>query len=190
MKSIIVIIFGLTLVTNTVLAQTDDYVPKVPRNFVGGVGEQEEKEVLKNLPPELKDELLKVKELNPEQYKALLSEILYNRYDVYAGFLESYGRERYETQKQIQQLELFTESLGFRYEYANDSDKQKISSDLKSRLNQLFDMKEKARSLEVELLEKELAQLKESLKVRKMNKGEIINRRLNELIGKGEYLDW
>lgn len=41
-----------------------------------------------------------------------------------------------------------------------------------------------------EMLEKELAQLKESLKVRKSNKSEIINRRLNELIGKGEYLDW
>jgi hypothetical protein len=51
-------------------------------------------------------------------------------------------------------------------------------------------MKEKARSLEVEFLEQELAQLKESLKVRKNNKGEIINRRLNELIGKGDYLDW
>ncbi len=55
---------------------------------------------------------------------------------------------------------------------------------------QLFDMKEKARSLEVEFLEQELAQLKESLKVRKSNKGEIINRRLNELIGKGDCLDW
>jgi len=190
MKTIIAIIFGLTLVTNTILAQTDDYVPKVPRNFIGGVGDQEEQEVLKNLPPELKDELLKVKELNSEQYKALLSEILYNGYDVYAGFMESYEREQYETQKQIQQLELFTVSLGFRYEYANDSDKQKIISDLKSRLNQLFDMKEKARSLQVGMLEKELAQLKESLKVRKKNKNEIINRRLNELIGKGNYLDW
>jgi hypothetical protein len=40
------------------------------------------------------------------------------------------------------------------------------------------------------MLEKELALLKESLKVRKKNKGEIINRRLNKLIGKGDYLDW
>jgi len=190
MKTIIMVVFGLTLVTNAVLGQTDDYVPKAPKYFVGGVGEKEEQEVLKNLPPELKAELLKVKELNPEQYKALLSEILYNRYDVYAGFLASYEKEQFETQKQIQQLELFTESLGFRYEYANDGDKQKISSDLKSRLNQLFDMKEKARTLEVGLLEKELAQLKESLKVRKKNKSEIINRRMNELIGKGDYLDW
>ena len=51
-------------------------------------------------------------------------------------------------------------------------------------------MKEKARSLEVEFLEQELTQIRESLKVRKSNKGDIINRRLNELIGKGDYLDW
>jgi len=40
------------------------------------------------------------------------------------------------------------------------------------------------------MLEKEFAQLKESLKARKNNKSEIINRRLNELIGKGDYFDW
>jgi len=51
-------------------------------------------------------------------------------------------------------------------------------------------MKEKAGGLEVEFLEQELAQLKESLKVRKNNKSEIINRRLNELIGKGDYFEW
>ena len=45
-------------------------------------------------------------------------------------------------------------------------------------------------NMSFEMLEKELARLKESLKVRKSNKGEIINRRLNELIGKGDYLDW
>jgi len=80
--------------------------------------------------------------------------------------------------------------LSFRYKYADDNEKPKIINDLKSKLNQLFDMKEKARNLEVGMLEKELAQLKESLKVRKNNKSEIINRRLNELIGKGDYLDW
>ena len=104
--------------------------------------------------------------------------------------MESYERERYETEKQVRELELFTVTLGIRYGHANDIEKPKIINDLKSQLNQLFDMKEKARSLEVELLSKELAQLKESLKVRKSNKGEIINRRLNKLIGKGDYFDW
>ena len=81
-------------------------------------------------------------------------------------------------------------AFGIRYEHAKENEKQKIINDLKSQLNQLFDMMEKSRGLEVNMLEKELAQLKESLKVRKNNKGEIINRRLNELIGNGDYLDW
>ncbi|MCH7723895.1 MAG: hypothetical protein IIC76_11285 [Bacteroidetes bacterium] len=81
-------------------------------------------------------------------------------------------------------------SLGIRYEHADDNEKPKTINDLKSKLKQLFDMKEKSRSLEVDFLEKELAQLKESLKVRKNNKGEIINRRLNKLIGKGDYFEW
>ena len=81
-------------------------------------------------------------------------------------------------------------SLGIRYEHANANEKQQIISDLKLQLKQLFDMKEKARSLEVDFLEPELAHLKESLKVGKNNKGEIINRRFNELIGKGDYFEW
>ena len=192
MKTIIMIIFGFSFVAGNLLAQEDVYVQKAPMGFGAfiGVGERDEKELLESLPPELKAELLKVKELDPKQYKALLHEIAFNGYDVYAGFMESYERERYETEKQVRELELFTVTLGIRYGHANDNEKPKIINDLKSQLNQLFDMKEKARSLEVELLSKELAQLKESLKVRKSNKGEIINRRLNKLIGKGDYFDW
>jgi len=180
MKTIIMIIFICSFTASNLLAQADVYVPKVPVEFVSAVGEQDEKEMLERLPPDLKNELLKVKELDPKKYKALLFEISYNRYDVYnlMGYMESYERERYETEKQVRELELFTVSLGIRYEHADDNKKPKIINDLKSKLKRLFDMKEKSRSLEVDFLEKELAQLKESLKVRKKNKGDIINRRL------------
>ncbi len=184
------IIFGFSFAAGNLFAQVVINEPKVSTGYLVGIGEQDEKEILKSLPPELKEELLKVKELNSEKYQKLLRETSFNRYDVYVGFMESYEKERYETEKQVRELELFTEALGVRYEYANDSEKQKIISDLKSQLNQLFDMKEKARALEVELLEKQLAQLKESLKIRKNNKSEIIKRRLNKLIGKGDFLDW
>ena len=41
-----------------------------------------------------------------------------------------------------------------------------------------------------EMLEKELARLKESVSVRQQHKKEIINRRLNELIGRDDYFEW
>ncbi len=193
MKTIIMIIFGISFTAGNLFAQvviTEPTAPLPPLDYRIVMGEQDEKEILKSLPPELKNELLKVKELDAERYKDLLRETSYSRYDVYVGYMESYERESHETEKQVSEIELFTEALGIRYEHANDKEKPKIVSDLKSKLNQLFDMKEKARNLEVGMLEKELAQLKESLKIRKNNKSEIINRRLNELIGKGDYLDW
>jgi len=41
-----------------------------------------------------------------------LFEISYNRYDVYnlMGFMESYEKDRYETEKQVRELEFFTVS--------------------------------------------------------------------------------
>jgi hypothetical protein len=190
MKTIIMIIFGISLAAGNLFAQVVIDEPKAPQYYGVGIGEHDEQKILESLPPALKKELLKVKELDAERYQELLRETSYTRYEVYAGYMESYERERYETEKQVRELELFTEALGIRYEHADDNEKPKIINDLKSKLNQLFDMKEKARNLEVEMLEKELAQLKKSLKVRKNNKSEIINRRLNELIGKGEYLEW
>ena len=190
MKTIIMIIFAISFAAGNLFAQVSIDGSVAPRVYGVAVGEQDEKIILESLPPELKNELLKIKELDAERYQELLRETSYTRYEVYAGYMESYERKRYETERHVRELELFTEAISVRYEHANDKEKPKIINDLKSKLDQLFDMKEKARSLEVEFLEQELAQLKESLKVRKSNKGDIINRRLNELIGKGDYLDW
>jgi len=80
--------------------------------------------------------------------------------------------------------------LGICYDYANDNEKQKIINDLKSQLNQLFNLKEEDRGLGIELLKKEIAQIKESLKVRKKNKDDIVLRRLSEFIGNDDYMGW
>lgn len=165
--------------------------PKAPKIIgLSKLDEQNEKELLDKLSPELKAELLKVKEYDQQKYEELLRETSYGRFEFYTDFMEPKEKERMENERKIEEMEVQTEALGIRYEYASSNEKQKIVSDLKAVLNQLFDIKEKARSMEVEMLEKELKQLKESLKVRKQSKDEIINRRLNELIGKGDYLDW
>ena len=193
MKTIYLLIFTFLFTGVNVFTQVTNKKHVTSYNYDENFSEQDEQEILKHLSPELKNELLKVKEVDQERYKELLYECSSGSYiyEGYMGYMESFEKERYETEKKVNELEVLTESLGIRYEHAkNDNDKQKIINELKSNLNQLFDAKEKSRSLEVEVLEKELAQLKESLKVRQQNKNEIINRRLNELIGKGDYLDW
>ena len=185
------VLVAVIFITSISFAQEDVKIPKAPKvTGFSKVNSEDEKELLEKLSPELKAELLKVKELDQEKYEELLEETSYGSYDVYTGLMEPSEKERYEAEKKIEEWELRTEALGIRYEYASDNEKQKIVSDLKVVLNQLFDMKEKARSIEVEMLENELKQLKESLNTRKQSKNEIINRRLNELIGKGDDLDW
>ena len=193
MKTIYLLIFTFLFTGVTVFTQVTNKKHVTSYNYDENFSEQDEQEILKHLSPELKNELLKVKEVDQEGYKELLYECSSGSYvyEGYMGYMESFEKERYETENKVNELEVITESLRIRYEHAkNDNDKQKIINELKPNLNQLFDAKEKSRSLEVDMLEKELAQLKESLKVRKQNKNEIINRRLNELIGKGDYLDW
>ena len=193
MKTIYLLIFTFLFTGVTVFTQVTNKKHVTSYNYDENFSEQDEQEILKHLSPELKNELLKVKEVDQERYKELLYECSSGSYvyEGYMGYMESLEKERYETENKVNELEVITESLRIRYEHAkNDNDKQKIINELKPNLNQLFDAKEKSRSLEVDMLEKELAQLKESLKVRKQNKNEIINRRLNELIGKGDYLDW
>ena len=193
MKTIYLLIFTFLFTGVNVFTQVTNKKHVTSYNYDENFSKQDEQEILKHLSPELKNELLKVKEVDQERYRELLYECSSGSYvyEGYMGYMESLEKERYETENKVNELEVITESLRIRYEHAkNDNDKQKIINELKPNLNQLFDAKEKSRSLEVDMLEKELAQLKESLKVRKQNKNEIINRRLNELIGKGDYLDW
>lgn len=189
---LVVLIITVFIAGNLFAQDYDPKPPKVPEvTSFSRRNVQDENELLKKLPPELKADLLKVKEVDKERYEELLEQTSYNSFDMYTGFMESTEKERFQTDRKIEEMEVRTEALGIRYEHSSsESEKQKIVADLKTVLNDLFDMKEKSRSIEVEMLEKELKQLKESLKVRKQSKTEIINRRLNELIGKGDYLDW
>ena len=95
-----------------------------------------------------------------------------------------------ENSKRINELDLQTEILGIQYVHANAQESTKIKKELQSKLEMLFDLKEKERRSEVEMLERELAELKASLEIRKNNKADIILRRLSELIGKDDYLEW
>ena len=51
-------------------------------------------------------------------------------------------------------------------------------------------MREAQKQEEVKQLEKRLQDLKESLQMRKQNKEEIVNRRIQELLGNSKYLRW
>ena len=152
--------------------------------------EHNEQETLSKLSADLRADLLKVKEVDLEEYGELLHEAAHTQYEGHFRYAEESEKEMYETEMLVEQLEMQTESLIIQFEYAKDSEKNGLISKLKTKLDELFEMKEKERALNVQMLEKELTQLKESLSVRQQHKKEIINRRLNELIGRDDYFEW
>lgn len=187
MKPIIVLIFSFLMVTGNVIAQVIINEPGDSHDFIIEVNEQDEKKILKKLPTDVKADLLKANKLDPERYQ----EMLFNASHLSDFYIvDSFEKHRMETYKKIEQFEIQTESLGIQYQHADAQEKANIKNNLRTKLAQLFDLKEEERRLDVEMLENELEKLKESLHVRKKNKDDIILRRLNELIGKGDYLEW
>ena len=163
--------------------------PIILSNYGHDISKEDEAKILAKLPADVKADLLKVKELDEEEYKNLLfsASHLGHEYYVYSSEFE---KEMVENSKKINELDLQTEILGVQYMHANAQERTKIKKELQSKLEILFDLKEKERSNEVQMLERELAELKSSLEVRKRNKADIILRRLSELIGKDDYLEW
>jgi hypothetical protein len=91
---------------------------------------------------------------------------------------------------EIRDLERETMELSKAYrESADAAQKEKIRTDLKTKLGALFDLRESERQAHVEQIEKDLANLKNSLTDRQARREEIIERRLTELTD-GDALRW
>jgi len=187
---IIIAVMVSSVPVKFLFAQDQDVKSQDSKSWFESRWDHNEQETLSKLPIGLKEELLKVKEIDLEQYGELLHDAAHAQSDERYGYMEASEKERYETEMLVQQLEIQTEALSIQFENATDNQKNGLVSKLKTTLEKLFDLKELERKLEVEMLEKELARLKESLEVRKTNKAQIINRRMSELTGMGDYLDW
>jgi len=99
--------------------------------------------------------------------------------------------DRYENEKRKQQLEIAVRQLSREYQKAEDEKKRKeLKAQLWDQLEELFTLREAEKKQKIERLEKELQKLKEIVELRQKKKDEIINNRLNELIGQRGALRW
>ncbi|MFC2139793.1 hypothetical protein ACFLR4_03945 [Bacteroidota bacterium] len=191
---VLLLMIGLP-VTNTI-AQDEPDEPRQPRQFIIGerdahryhISEASEKEYLGKLDADLKTDFLELKEYDEERYYELLMESQYRYMEWPVVNYEE--KIIYERQKEISDLEIRTELLAFKYEKASSAEKQKIKTELRAKLINLFELREKDRKYQIELLKKELEELTKSIEMRRKNKELIISRRLQEILGEDKYLDW
>jgi len=155
------------------------------------LSDEQKKEVLafiqKNMPGHYK-KLLELKEIDSPKYE----QILVGKYGEMLELkkLEKENTEMYKILLKAIQLEDKSMTLAEQYRKASQSEKDKIIKDLKTVLNELFDLREKEREYRIKELEKEIAYLKELLEQRKSHKEEIIQEKLDDLTGKNEWLQW
>lgn len=101
--------------------------------------------------------------------------------------------EQYKTMKKIHDLDKKCEKLSGKIRESKDKDKtgyDDLVAELKKALSELFDLREEQRKREIEEMEKRLEEMKKEIKIRSENKDKITEKRLNQLLGKRDKLEW
>lgn len=83
-------------------------------------------------------------------------------------------------------LELDVKELAQKHEKAADAEKASIKAELRKKLSELFDLKNKAQELRLKHMAGEVAKLQKKLEARKANKAKIVEQRADQLTGEGE----
>lgn len=86
-------------------------------------------------------------------------------------------------------LEFETRELALKYRDATQSEKEKIKKEIKTKLNELFDIRTKIHEFRLKKLEERVKELKADIDLRKSNKAKIVENRLEELISR-KTLKW
>jgi cell division protein ZapA (FtsZ GTPase activity inhibitor) len=95
-----------------------------------------------------------------------------------------------ENLRKEKDIEIDVELLALKCKSSDKEAAQKYKNELSSKLSELFDIRESKKHDELAQLEKRIKDLRESLQERHDNKQEIIQRRIQELLGNPKNLNW
>ena len=99
--------------------------------------------------------------------------------------------ERFKLVSEIDELERASKEAGEKYRKSEDAfEKETLKAKITETLDKLFDLKVQIEELDQKRQEKELAKKKERIEKRKTQKKDIIQLRLDELLGKNDLLKW
>lgn len=186
-KTLLVSLFIALMFISKVKAQ-DELVPPPPPPSIT-FDEKEEAKYLAKLKAETQAKLEKIKQYNANKYRYLLRDAYFKGIGN-NNFWFKNNDEYFKRQVQITEMNIATEALAAEYHTADASKKKQLRKKLKTELGKLFDLRETERKEELARLEKEMEELRKSLKVRTEKKDQIIDRRIQNLLGEDDYLDW
>lgn len=99
--------------------------------------------------------------------------------------------ERFKLAMRIAEMDRHAAELGQNVRRAPEGDaKRQAATELKEVLNKLFDLRQEEREKNVQQIERDLKDLRESLEQRKAKRDEIIQLRFDQLTGKAALMEW
>ncbi len=161
----------------------------------GKLSKEQEEKYLSEIPSDIKNLLLDVKNLDKNKYYGLLSEA-YNTFNNLSWSARDYAsvsypqKEKSEFVRNEKKLDIETEVLLIKYKNVKADQKAVLRNELMNALNKLFDARESLKEEEIKYLESRIKELKESLTIRKNNKKQIVEGRLKELLNEKDELKW
>jgi len=142
-----------------------------------------------------------MKKVGPEDQKELAREAEKIREALKRGDLQYDGQkmgppmdpETLRLHGEIKELEMQTHGLGMKLRSLpaeSKEDRAEVQGKLKESVTKLFDLREQARAKEIDNLKKRLEELTRMIEKRKANRDQIIERRIRQLSGELDELDW
>jgi DNA repair exonuclease SbcCD ATPase subunit len=137
-----------------------------------------------------------MKKVGPEDQKELAREAEKIREALKRGEMKMgppMDPELHRLHGEIKELEHQSQQLGMKLRSlpaGSKEDRAEVQGKLKEAVTKLFDLREQARVREVEDLKKRLEELTRMLEKRKANRDQIIEKRIRQLSGELDELDW
>jgi len=142
-----------------------------------------------------------MKGAGPEDQRELKAQMEKIREELKRGDLQYDGQkmgppmdpETLRLHGEIKELEMQTHGLGMKLRSLpaeSKEDRAEVQGKLKESVTKLFDLREQARAKEIDNLKKRLEELTRMIEKRKANRDQIIERRIRQLSGELDELDW
>jgi hypothetical protein len=139
--------------------------------------------------PDMVSDMTLIKTENPKIYQDRLHHM--EKEMRYLRRLQEGDPEQFEKSIKLRRLEGECNKLATQFRKSKDeAEKSKIEDDLRDLLNQLFEMKEQEKEIEIDRILKRVDKMRQEMEERKANKDNIIKIRLNQLLGKEHLSQW
>lgn len=144
---------------------------------------------LKTEDPDKYSEIQEMKSNNPEIYKRIVFEGV--RHYSFLKMMQKKDPESYQRLLKEMKLDGKLRRLSKEYRDSKDEAKKKeLKAQMKPVVEQLFDIRTQNREREVKEISKKVKQLQEMIQKRKTNKNTIIERKLQEVTGEMQGMEW